>query len=100
MLFTAWILNATSETLLDVRLEMQSFTNSRFERLQYETQPEEKLMTSRVLGPRRSLQYSFTYQLTSRDVAESVLLSSALGVELRSKTLGRLYSECDAVVAT
>lgn len=100
LLFTAWILNSTNETLTDVNLIMRSFTNESLEQLQYDTQPSEKLLKGRVLGPRQSLQYSFTYRVLPGDIADSGLMVSALGAELTSSVRGRLISECDAIVAT
>lgn len=97
--FTVWILNATTETLTDVTLALRSFSNSSLENIQYETQPIERLLKRRTLGPRQSLQYSFSYQITTKDADESGFLISALSADLTSEVMGRLSSECDAFVS-
>lgn len=100
LLLTAWILNATSETLTDVTLVPRSLTNARLDSLQYETQPAETNLKGQTLGPCQSLHYSFKYEVTSEDVEELGSLISALQAQVTSETLGRLHSECDAIVFT
>lgn len=100
IVFSAWVLNPTTETLLDISLTVRSFTNSHLDPLQYKSQPSERMLKGRVLGPRQALQYSFSYVLNSRDTEESGELISALCVEATSESLGVLYSECDSIIAT
>jgi len=97
--FTAWILNATSEVLMDVSLNLRSFTNEQGDRLEYRTKPEAAELTGRTLGPRRALKYHFSYEVTNRDVEEPGLLISALRADLMTPSKGRIFSECDALVS-
>ena len=97
--FTAWILNATSEVLMDVSLHLRSFTNERGDPLEYRTKPQAAELAGRTLGPRQALKYHFSYNVTDRDVEEPGLLISALRAELMPPGKGRIFSECDALVS-
>lgn len=97
--FTAWILNATSEAVTNVSLHLRSFTNEQGDRLEYRTKPQAAELTGRTLGPRQSLRYHFSYEVTDRDVAEPGLLISALRADLVIPNMGTVFSECDALVA-
>lgn len=97
--FTAWILNATTEALTDVSLHLRSFTNEAGEQLEYRTEPCPTEMTGRTLGPRQALTFCFSYEVTQRDLGEPGLLISALRADLVAPNLGRIYSECDALVS-
>lgn len=98
--YTTSILNATSETLTNVCLQLRSFTNEQMVSLPYATQPSAKELTACVLGPCQSLTYSFTYMVTTRDALSPGLIISALQAELTSPSMGQLYSECDATTYT
>ncbi|WP_104092555.1 hypothetical protein [Arthrobacter sp. GMC3] len=98
--FTTWILNATSETLTEVTLRLRSFTNELADQLQYTTGPCPPVLTGGILEPGESLSYSFSYEVTQRDIQEPGYLISALQSELSSPSLGRLFSECDALINT
>jgi hypothetical protein len=97
--FTAWILNATSEALTDVALHLRSFTNEQGDQLDYRTEPRPAELTGRTLGPRQSLRYYFSYEVTDRDVAEPGLLISALQAQLVTPSMGIVFSESDALVS-
>ena len=98
LLFTAWILNSSEEILTGVNLHLRSFTNSILEPVRYATQPTSFAMTNRVLGPRRSISFTFSYVITPEDAVHTGQLISALQVSLTSPSQGRLHSECDAMV--
>ncbi|ALV47844.1 hypothetical protein MB46_19410 (plasmid) [Arthrobacter alpinus] len=97
--FTAWILNGTSDTLTDVCLRLRSLRNGGLDWLEYTSQPSDKDLAGRVLGPRRSLHYTLTYLVTQEDVTHADVIISALQAELTSPRAGRINSECDALVA-
>ncbi|MGP9502749.1 hypothetical protein ACT3TS_11115 [Specibacter sp. AOP5-B1-6] len=95
--FTAWLLNATDETLTDISLLPRSLTNGRLDHLAYATTPTAAELSGRTLGPRQCLSFTLTYKPTSTDALDDGLIISALQAELSSPRYGRMRSECDAM---
>lgn len=94
--FTAWILNASSEVLTNVTVELGSFTNEANDTLVFDSQPTDAKLSSQTLLPGRALTHTFTYRVKAADTQHGGLLINALKVRMTSPDHGALVSECDA----
>lgn len=95
--FTAWILNDSKETLIDVSLILCFLTNAVSEKLSYSTGPSSEDLRIPSLAPGESAKLGFTYVVTYTDVAYGGEIVSAMQVRARSNS-GIHRDECDAIV--
>jgi hypothetical protein len=96
--FTAWVLNDTESPLHSIRLVTRSLTNAGMEPLNYATSPGPEERRLAGLLPGAAAAWTFTYQVTERDLSHGGELISAIGVEATASSGEVLWDEGDAVV--
>lgn len=96
--FTAWVMNDTNETLSEISLIQRSFTNAGMETLHYLTEPTPSARCHRSLMAGETTSWTFTYEVTEKDLSHGGDLVSAMGIQATSPASVNLWDECDAAV--